>query len=311
MTMHSILSMKSFLSVAATLALVSCGSDSSEFDATGTFEASEVIVSAEAAGKILSFNLEEGQTLTRGQQVGAIDSTQLQLSLRQLRENQKAVLAGRPNIKTQIDATKREIDNVLVEKKRVENLVKGEVANQKQLDDVNAKLAVLESRLAAQESSLNVTNTALNEQSNAINAQVAMVQDQLNKCRIVNPANGTVLAKYAMQDEMTSPGRPLYKVADLSTVILRAYVSGDQLTALKLGQSVEVLVDAADGEYKSYKGTLTWVSDKAEFTPKTIQTKDERANLVYATKISVSNDGYLKLGMYGEVRLNQPAAESK
>ena len=307
--MFSIRLINPIVCAAAGLVLASCGSDSSEFDATGTFEASEVIVSAEAAGKILAFNLEEGQTLTRGQQVGAIDSTQLRLTLVQLRENQKAVLAGRPNVQTQINATKNEIDNAQVEKKRVENLVKGGVANQKQLDDVNAKLAVLESRLAAQQNSLNVTTTSLNEQSNAINAQVAILQDQMNKCRIVNPADGTVLAKFAMQDEMTSPGRPLYKIADLSTVMLRAYVSGNQLPALKLGQNVEVFVDAADGGYKSYKGTITWVSDKAEFTPKTIQTKDERANLVYAIKINVNNDGYLKLGMYGEVRFSQQAAE--
>jgi len=297
------------LCIVAGLALQSCGSDNTDFDATGTFEASEVIVSAEAAGKILSFNLEEGQTLVRGQKVGAIDSTQLQLTLVQLRENQKAVLAGRPNIQTQINATKKEIDNTEIEKKRVENLVKGEVANQKQLDDVNAKLAVLEARLAAQQNSLTVANTAINEQSNAINAQVAIVQDQVRKCRIVNPGNGTVLAKYAMQDEMTAPGRPLYKIADLSTVILRAYVSGNQLPGLKLGQPVDVFVDAVDGGYKNYKGTVTWVSEKAEFTPKTIQTKDERANLVYAIKIGVSNDGYLKLGMYGEVKFADKSVE--
>jgi HlyD family secretion protein len=297
------------LSAIAGLALLSCGGDSSDFDATGTFEASEVIVSAEAAGKILSFNLEEGQTLTRGQRLGAIDSTQLYLSLLQLRENKKAVLAGRPNVQTQINATKKEMDNLEVEKKRVENLVKGGVANQKQLDDVNAKLAVLEARLAAQQNSLSVTNTSLNEQSNVIDAQLAIVQDQMSKCRIINPTNGTVLAKYAMQEEMTSPGRPLYKIADLSTVILRVYVSGDQLAGLKLGQTVDVSVDAADGGYKSYKGDVMWVSEKAEFTPKTIQTKDERANLVYAVKIGVNNDGYLKLGMYGEVKFSQKAAE--
>jgi HlyD family secretion protein len=309
MNMIQIQMTKTIMYLAAGITLLSCGSDRADFDATGTFEASEVIVSSEAAGRLLVFNLEEGQTLTRGQQVGAIDSTQLHLTLLQLRENQKAVLAGRPDVQTQIDATRKEINNVLIEKRRVENLVKGGVASQKQLDDVNAKLAVLEARLAAQHNSLNTTSSALDEQGNAIIAQVAIVKDQLKKCRIVNPTDGTVLAKYAMQDEVTSPGKPLYKIADLSTVILRAYVSGNQLSALKLGQAVEVFVDAADGGYKTYKGTLSWVSDKAEFTPKTIQTKDERANLVYAVKIAVKNDGFLKLGMYGEVRLNnRPAA---
>ncbi len=284
------------------LTLVSCNNNKNEFDATGTFEANEVIVSAEASGKILAFNLEEGQEIMQGKQIGYIDSVQLHLSKLQLRENQKAVLAGRPDTRTQIEATKREIENVLLEKKRIENLVKGEVASQKQLDDINSKLAVLEARLAAQQNSLSTTTTTLNEQSNAINIQLAIVQDQLQRCKIINPISGTILAKYAMQNEMTMPGKALYKLADLNTVILRAYISGSQLSQTKLGQQVKVLVDAPDDGYKEYAGTISWVSDKAEFTPKTIQTKDERANLVYAMKINVKNDGYLKLGMYGEVK---------
>jgi HlyD family secretion protein len=284
------------------VALFSCNNNNSEYDATGTFEADEVIISAEASGKILAFNLEEGQVVKQGEQVGFIDTTQLHLSKLQLRENQKAVLAGRPNTRTQIEATKKEIENVQLEKKRVENLVKGEVASQKQLDDINSKLSVLEARLAAQQNSLTTTTTTLNEQSNAIDIQLAIVQDQLNRCKIINPVGGTVLAKYAMQNEMTLPGKALYKIADLNTIILRAYISGNQLSQIKLGQTVKVLVDAPDGGYKEYAGTISWVSDKAEFTPKTIQTKEERANLVYAVKINVKNDGYLKLGMYGEVK---------
>lgn len=294
--------MKSSLYLFTVLLLFSCSNNNGKFDATGTFEATETIISSEASGKLLSFTLEEGQVLKKGQKVGAIDSTQLYLTKLQLWESQKAVLAGKPNIRTQVEATKREIDNTLVEKRRIENLVKGEVANQKQLDDINTKLAVLEAKLAAQESSLKTTTSTLTEQSNAIAVQISMVQDQLVKCNIINPIEGTVLTKYAMQNEMTLPGKALYKIADLSTLILRAYVSGDQLPQFKLGQQVDVLVDAAEGEYKTYKGTITWVSDKAEFTPKTIQTKDERANLVYAVKINVKNDGYLKLGMYGEVK---------
>jgi HlyD family secretion protein len=282
--------------------IFSCNNKNNKFDATGTFEATEIIVSSEAAGKLLAFNLEEGQVLQTGQKIGAIDSTQLYLTRLQLRENQKAVLAGKPDIKTQMEATKKEIENARVEKNRIENLVKGEVASQKQLDDINTKIAVLESRLAAQQSSLNTTTTTLTQQASAINAQLAMVEDQLKKCNIINPVDGTVLTKYAMQNEMTAPGKALYKIADLSSVILRAYISGSQLSQIKLGQSVKVLVDAPDDGYKEYTGTITWVSDKAEFTPKTIQTKDERANLVYAVKINVKNDGYLKLGMYGEVK---------
>jgi len=290
------------LNMLVALLFFSCNGNNNRFDATGTFEATEVIVSSESSGKLLVFNLEEGQVLKSGQKIGAIDSTQLYLNKLQLRENQKAVLAGKPDIKTQMEATKREIENTQSEKKRIENLVKGEVASQKQLDDINTKLAVLESRLAAQQSSLNITTSTLTQQSNAINAQLAMVQDQLKKCKIINPIDGTVLTKYAMQNEMTLSGKALYKVANLSSVILRAYVSGSQLSEIKLGQSVRVLVDAPDDGYKEYAGTITWVSDKAEFTPKTIQTKDERANLVYAVKINVKNDGYLKLGMYGEVK---------
>jgi HlyD family secretion protein len=311
MTMYNIRITQTLASFAMGVAMLSCESNRTNFDATGMFEASEVIVSSEAGGKIVALSLEEGQSLSRGQQVGAIDSAQLRLQLLQLRENQKAVLAGRPDVQTQIHATRKEIDNAKIEQKRTENLVKGGVANQKQLDDVNSKLAVLEARLAAQQNSLGITSSTLNEQSSAINAQVAILQDQLNKCRIINPTEGTVLTKYAMQGEMTLPGKPLYKIANLSTLTLRAYVSGNQLTELKVGQTVDVFVDAADGGYKNYKGTLEWVSDKAEFTPKTVQTKDERANLVYAVKIGVKNDGYLKLGMYGEVKLAKSSEEKK
>jgi len=303
--------MKTTLPLFAGLLLLSCSNNTNDFDATGTFEATETIVSSEASGKILSLTLEEGQELKRGEKVGFIDSTQLHLSWLQLRENQKAVLAGKPDVQTQIDATRKEIQNAQLEKKRIENLVKGEVASQKQLDDVNNKIAVLEARLAAQQNSLNTTDATLTEQSNAIKAQLAIVKDQLSKCSITNPVQGTVLTKYAMQDEMTIPGKALYKIADLSTLILRVYISGVQLSEIKLGQAVEVFVDAADGQYKTYPGSVTWISDKAEFTPKTIQTKEERANLVYAVKVKVKNDGYLKLGMYGEIKMKESAITSK
>ncbi len=286
------------------IAAAACNNNGSDFDATGTFEAREVIVSSETSGRILALQVEEGQTLEKGIKVGTIDSTQLYLTLRQLEENRKAVLAGKPDARTQIEATKREIESARIEQRRIENLVKGEVATQKQLDDINAKLQVLEARLAAQQSSLSVTSSTLNKQSNAISAQIALVRDQLKRCSIINPFNGTVLMKYAMQDEVTMPGKPLYKLADLSVLTLRAYVSGGQLPQLKLGQELTVLVDSDATSYKEYKGTVTWISDKAEFTPKTIQTKDERANLVYAVKINVVNDGSLKIGMYGEVKFN-------
>lgn len=281
-----------------------CNNGPGEYDATGVFEATETIVSAEASGRLTTFTVEEGQTLKAGQRVGTIDSTQLYLTRLQLRENQRAVLAGKPDIRTQIEATKREIHNTTIEKNRIENLVKGNVASQKQLDDIETKLAVLEARLEAQKNSLTTTTSTLTEQASAIDVQLLSVEDQLDKCTIANPVSGTVLTRYAVANEVTAPGKPLYKIADLSTLTLRAYVSGSQLGQFKLGQKVGVAVDSDKDSYKNYQGTITWVSDKAEFTPKTIQTKDERANLVYAIKITVPNDGYLKLGMYGEVKFN-------
>jgi HlyD family secretion protein len=291
------------------LITLACSNGDGDYDATGVFEATETIISAEASGKLTSFQLEEGQTLKAGARVGAIDSTQLHLTRLQLRENQRAVQAGKPDVRTQIEATKREIENAQVERRRIENLVQGQVASQKQLDDINTKIAVLEARLAAQKNSLSVTTSTIDEQSSTIDVQLLSIEDQLDKCVITNPVNGTVLVKYAMANEVATPGKALYKIADLSTLTLRAYVSGDQLAQFKLGQPVQVLVDADNDSYKAYTGTITWVSDKAEFTPKTIQTKDERANLVYAIKIAVPNDGYLKLGMYGEVKFNPSTAE--
>ena len=285
------------------LFLAACSAGDNPFDATGTFEATEVIISAEANGKIEKLDIEEGDVLTPDQRVGYIDSTQLYLSKLQLKENKKAVLAGRPDVQTQIQSTKKEIESALIDKKRIENLIKGDVATKQQLDDINSKLAVLEARLAAQKNSLNTSTSMLNEQSSAIQAQLAVIQDQLKKCVLVNPINGTVLTKYARASEISGMGKPLYKIADLTTLTLRAYISGTQLSQVKLGQSLTVMVDADKDSYKSYPGTITWISDKAEFTPKTIQTKDERANLVYAIKIAVKNDGLLKIGMYGEVKL--------
>ena len=290
------------ISLLVSLLVLSCNSGDSEFDATGTFEATETIVSAEANGRILSFRVEEGDDLAEGAQVGYIDSAQLYLTRRQLVENQKAVLAGRPNMKTQMESTRKEIESTRLDQKRMENLVKAQVANQKQLDDVNAHLSVLEARLAAQENSLNTSILTLNQQSSAISAQLAAVEDQLKKSRIVNPVAGTVLTKYAMANEVATQGRPLYRIADIRVMTLRAYVTGDQFSAIKLNQKVKVFVDEKEGKYREYEGLVFWINDKAEFTPKTIQTKAERANLVYAVKIRVQNDSLLKWGMYGEVK---------
>lgn len=288
-----------FLSVS----LVSCNNNSNQHDASGTFEAVETIVSAEASGKILQLNINEGDELQQGIRVGLIDSTQLYLQRLQLLQNKKAILSGSPDVKPQIAVLEKELETALGDKKRIENLVKGEVASQKQLDDINSKIAVIQSKISALRSEFGTRTSSISEQSNTVQVQLAQINDQLKKCNITNPLNGTVLTKYAEASEMTVMGKPLYKIADLSTIVLRAYITGDQLAGLKLNQKVKVLVDKSEDEYKEYEGVVEWISNKAEFTPKTIQTKDERANLVYAVKIRVKNDGLLKIGMYADVKL--------
>jgi HlyD family secretion protein len=283
--------------------LVSCNNNSSEHDASGTFEAVETIVSAEASGKILQLNINEGDELKQGVRVGFIDSTQLYLQRLQLLQNKKAILSGSLDVKPQIAVLEKELETAQADRKRIENLVKGEVASQKQLDDINSKIAVIQSKISALRSEFGTRNSSISEQSNTVQVQLAQINDQLRKCTITNPVNGTVLTKYAEANEMTAMGKPLYKIADLSTIVLRAYVTGDQLAALKLNQKVKVLVDKSEDEYKEYEGVVEWISNKAEFTPKTIQTKDERANLVYGVKIRVKNDGLLKIGMYADVKL--------
>jgi len=288
---------------ALTLFLFSCKNTDNDYDASGTFEATEVIVSAEANGQILSLNINEGNVLKENQLVGAVDSTQLHFNKMQLSQSKKAILSGRPDVMTQIAALEDELKNAITDKKRIANLVAGDVASQKQLDDANMRVAVLKSNIAAQKSNLNTTTSSLNEQGTTVNAQVAQINDQLKKCRIINPINGTVLVKYANAFEMTMMGRPLYKIADVKNMILRAYITSSQLSQIKLNQKVKVFVDFGKEQRKEYAGIISWISDKSEFTPKTIQTKDERANSVYAVKISVPNDGYLKIGMYGEIKI--------
>jgi HlyD family secretion protein len=286
------------------LLTISCAQTDSEFDATGNFEADEVIISAEAAGKILRLDIEEGSELKSQSAIGLIDTTQLYLKKKQLEYSIRAVNAKQPNATIQLAAIQEQIETAGREKKRVENLLKDDAATQKQLDDINSQLDLLQRQYSATQSTLNITKQSLQSETLPLQAQLEQVQDQIKKSQIINPINGTVLTLFAKQNEVVAPGKALYKIADLSTIILRAYISGNQLSQIKLGQSATVLVDAANDEYKKYTGTISWVSDKAEFTPKTIQTKEERANLVYAIKIDVKNDGYLKLGMYGEVKFN-------
>lgn len=283
--------------------LLSCRKSGLQHDASGSFEAVETIISAEVTGQILVLKVEEGQQLAAGEVVGQIDSTQLYAQKLQLMQSRRAILSGRPQSAVQVEALRKELANAVLDRDRTANLVKGGVASQKQLDDANAKVQTLEARVSAQQSSLGTTTTSLNEQARTVEAQLALVNDQLDNCVITNPLTGTVLSKYAEQFEMATVGRPLYKIADLSSMILRAYITGDQLPKVKLDQKVKVYTDDGKGGYTETEGVVTWIADKAEFTPKSIQTKTERANLVYAVKVRVKNEGTYKIGMYGEIGL--------
>ena len=283
---------------------LSCKQGPAPSDASGNFEAIETIVSAETNGKIMALLVDEGDKLKEGQFIGYMDSIQLHLTKLQLQQNKKTILSARPNIDVQVASLNKELDNAFADRKRIENLVRGGVASQKQLDDIDSKISIIQSKISAQQSSLSTTTTNINEQGQNIYTQLSLVDDQIRKCRIINPVNGTVLAKYAEQGEVASIGRPLYKIAGLDTLDLRAYITGDKLSSIHLGQDVMVRTDDGRNGFKIYAGEIRWISDKSEFTPKTIQTRNERANLVYAIKVRVKNDGYIKIGMFGEVILD-------
>ncbi|MEJ5993354.1 HlyD family efflux transporter periplasmic adaptor subunit [Pedobacter sp. Du54] len=287
----------------AVITLAACKNETKPYDASGTFEAVETIVSAEATGTIKALNIEEGDVLKAGQIVGYIDSVQLHLRKQQVLAQVKAVLSKKPNIDAQTAALYEQLNQADREQKRTENLYKADAATRKQLDDATSLIAVLKKQIAAQKSTLSVNSESLTEETSPLSIQVQQLNDQLAKCKLVNEINGTVLTKYAEVNEVTTIGKPIYKVAALTSMILRAYLTADQLSKVKIGQHVKVLVDQTKDSYKTLPGTIEWISTKAEFTPKTIQTSDERANLVYAIKIKVKNDGYLKIGMYGDVKL--------
>lgn len=295
--------MKRFIIYGAILLLaVSCGGDG-DFDATGTFEATEIVVSAEAAGRILRFDAEEGDVLRAGRQVGAIDTVQLYLQKLQLERQRASVRSGRPDIGKQAASLREQIAKQQTERRRVENLLKDGAATTKQLDDIDAQLKVLGGQLDALLSTLENNAVSIDENSSAIELQIAQVEDRLAKCRIVSPVTGTVLAKYAEAGELASVGRPLMKVADLDRIYLRAYFTSDLLADLRLGQEVTVTADFGGERQLDYPGRIVWIASESEFTPKTIQTRNSRAGLVYAAKIAVENDGRLKIGLYGEVKL--------
>ena len=286
--------------VIATVA--SCKKTEKKFDASGSFEAEEIIISSEAIGTIKEFTISESQELKAGQAIGYIDSTQLYLKKKQLLASINAVLSKRPDVALQLGALDEQLKTAEKEKQRMTSLVSSGAGTQKQLDDVLAQINVINKQKEALQSSLKITVNGITQETQPLYVQIEQLNDQLTKCRIINPVNGTVLAKYVEPNEVAATGKPLYKIADLSEIILRAYISGSQLSKVKLGQQLKIFFDDGAENYKKYAGEITCISEKAEFPPKPIMTKDERSNLVYAIKIRVDNDGFLKLGMYGEVK---------
>ena len=283
--------------------LAGCGKKDKDYDATGTFEATEVTVSAEQTGKLMMFDITEGDKIEGGSQVGLIDTVQLYLKARQMGATKLVYSAQKPETQKQIAATRQQIAKARQEVNRYTLLVKEDAANRKLLDDAKSQLLVLEHQLEAQTSSLNTSTKSLNAQMGTVDVEKLQIADQLQKCHILSPISGTVLDKYAEPGEFATIGKPLFKIADTDNMYLRAYITSDQLRSVKIGQQVKVFSDYGGGNRKEYRGTVTWISSKSEFTPKTILTNDERADLVYAIKIAVKNDSYIKIGMYGEVKL--------
>ncbi len=295
--------MKSNYLLFATLLLASCGNQKKAYDATGTFEATETTVFAEQSGALLTFNIEEGDSLAQGREVGLIDTTQTWLKLVQLGATKEVYQSQKPDMERQIAATRQQLAKARQEEQRYRELVGDGAVPSKMLDDATNQVKVLQRQLDAQISSLSTSTRALDKQTAATEVQMNQLRDMLQKCHIVTPTQGTVLEKYVERGEFVSVGKPLFKIADVQQMYLRAYVTSAQLQHIRLGQPVKVFADYGNQQRKEYPGTISWISSRSEFTPKTILTDDERADLVYAVKIAVKNDGYLKIGMYGEISL--------
>ena len=295
--------MKRIVCIAAAALAMSCGTEA-EFDAQGSFEATEVVVSAEAAGRILWFGAEEGTSVEPGVRIGQIDTLQLDLQRRQLEAQQAALLASRPDIRAQAAALREQIAKQERELTRVQNLLRDGAATTKQRDDIEAQIRILQSQLSAALSSLDKSTVTIDGNAAVVEAQIAALDDRITRCRIASPIAGVVLTKYAETGELAAVGKPLLKVADLEHLYLRAYFTSEQLAAIRVGYAVTVTADFGGDQRYDYEGRITWISPESEFTPKTIQTRDSRANLVYAAKIAVQNDGRLKIGLAGEVRLH-------
>ena len=285
--------------------MAACGGNEKAYDATGTFEATETTVYAEQSGALLTFSVNEGDHIEAGKEVGLIDTTQTWLKIRQLDATKEVYQSQKPDMERQIAATRQQLSKAQQDEQRYRELVADGAAPSKMLDDASSQVKVLQKQLDAQISSLSTSTRSLDKQTVAANVQIEQLRDMLRKCHIVTPTKGTVLEKYVERGEFVAIGKPLFKIADTEQMLMRAYVTSAQLQNIKIGQQVKVFADYGDGQKKAYDGTVSWISSRSEFTPKTILTDDERADLVYAVKVAIKNDGYVKIGMYGEVVLSE------
>ena len=285
--------------------MAACGGNEKAYDATGTFEATETTVYAEQSGALLTFSVNEGDHIEAGKEVGLIDTTQTWLKIRQLDATKEVYQSQKPDMERQIAATRQQLSKAQQDEQRYRELVADGAAPSKMLDDASSQVKVLQKQLDAQISSLSTSTRSLDKQTVAANVQIEQLRDMLRKCHIVAPTKGTVLEKYVERGEFVAIGKPLFKIADTEQMFMRAYVTSAQLQNIRIGQHVKVFADYGDGQKKAYDGTVSWISSRSEFTPKTILTDDERADLVYAVKVAIKNDGYVKIGMYGEVVLSE------
>lgn len=288
--------MKQLFTFLILINLVACNKNNDKADGYGNFEATEVTISAEASGKIEYLNLEEGAIVAPNTQVGLIDTIQLYLSKQQLIASKNTIASKSGNVLSQTAVLNEQLKTTLIEQKRIQNMFAENAATKRQVDEINGKVNVLNEQIK----SIKTQEAPISNEQKSIDAQIEKINDQIQKCKIINPFQGTVLAKYSEANEITNFGKPMYKLADLTTMTLRVYISEKQLNQIKVGQKVTVKIDTQE-DMKSYPGTISWIASSAEFTPKIIQTKEERANLVYAVKVNVKNDGSLKIGMPAEM----------
>ena len=296
---------KIYVLAGVALMMVACGGNEKAYDATGTFEATETTVYAEQSGALLTFSVNEGDHIEAGKEVGLIDTTQTWLKIRQLDATKEVYQSQKPDMERQIAATRQQLSKAQQDEQRYRELVADGAAPSKMLDDASSQVKVLQKQLDAQISSLSTSTRSLDKQTVAANVQIEQLRDMLRKCHIMTPTKGTVLEKYVERGEFVAVGKPLFKIADTEQMFMRAYVTSAQLQNIRIGQHVKVFADYGDGQKKAYDGTISWISSRSEFTPKTILTDDERADLVYAVKVAIKNDGYVKIGMYGEGVLSE------